>query len=248
MSHEADDTGAAGAAAETDGGLPAPVPTTVGWKADPVGRFDARYWNGEAWTEQVLDSQGQLGADAEPLADPARWLPREPVVIVPPPPATVVVPTPTLPPPPRGPVSPYPAQPQAKKPMSGWKIFGLVCLSLVVLVIGLGLLAFFTVVKPSFDEANGYLHDLQARDLKAAQQRMCNAAVSDPTSDLAHLDAVDWQGRYDLTQIGAMRGSSHISTVRGTVGANTTVIVHLGDNECILGIEIPGLPNATPTQ
>jgi len=37
---------------------PADVPAVhdAGWYADPGGTFDARYWDGSQWTEQVMDS------------------------------------------------------------------------------------------------------------------------------------------------------------------------------------------------
>jgi hypothetical protein len=243
MADQTDGTGAGGATAETTAGVPTPVPATVGWKPDPFHRFDARYWDGTTWTDQVLDRDGHLVADSTPLADPAQWLPREPVVVVPPPPMGFDG---SYPPPPPPVTSSYRTY-RAPKRMSGWKIFGLVILSLVAVFVALVLLAFFTVVKPSFDEANAYLGDLKARDLNAAQQRMCAAAVTDPATDLAHLESVGWEGRYDLTYIDATRGSNHISKVSGTVGSNTTVIVHLGDDDCIEGVEIPNLPIAAPT-
>jgi hypothetical protein len=36
---------------------PAPTPTVPsGWKADPTGRHQFRYWDGFIWTENVADS------------------------------------------------------------------------------------------------------------------------------------------------------------------------------------------------
>jgi hypothetical protein len=241
------DTGARPGAGPTPVLVPPPVPATQGWKPDPFRRFDARYWDGAVWTEQVLDGDGHLIADPEPLADPVRWLPREPEVVAPP--APNAGPNESYPPPPPPPLATpsYRTYRAPKTPMSGWKIFGLVCLALLVVGIGLVLVAFFTVIKPTFDEANAYLGDLKARELDSAQQRMCAGAVSDPVSDLAQLEAVGWQGRYDLTYIDATRGSTHISTVSGTVGANTAVIVHLGD-ECIQGVEIPNPSITAPAE
>ncbi|MBV8461731.1 MAG: DUF2510 domain-containing protein [Acidimicrobiales bacterium] len=34
--------------------LTSPVP--AGWKADPTGRHQFRYWNGRCWTENVADA------------------------------------------------------------------------------------------------------------------------------------------------------------------------------------------------
>ena len=31
-----------------------PSPATEGWKTDPTGRFDQRFWDGERWTKRVL--------------------------------------------------------------------------------------------------------------------------------------------------------------------------------------------------
>jgi len=130
-----------------------------------------------------------------------------------------------------------------KKRLSGWKIFAIVCAAVVALLVALTLVVFFATVKPALDEANAYLGDLQHRNLAAAQQRMCNSALSEPASDLAQLDTVRWGGRYELTDVEAIRGTANFTTVRGTVGNGAAVaIVHLGDGECILGIEVRTFP------
>lgn len=43
-------------------------PDTAGWHPDPLGRFQARYWDGERWTQHV----GRVAADGtrEQLEDP----------------------------------------------------------------------------------------------------------------------------------------------------------------------------------
>jgi hypothetical protein len=53
-------------------GPPPPMPATEGWKFDPFGRFEARRWDGSAWTTQVLHN-GCLEDDPAPLTDPGRW-------------------------------------------------------------------------------------------------------------------------------------------------------------------------------
>ena len=37
----------------------APTPTPAGWYGDPSGRHQYRYWNGTAWTEQVMSNNTQ---------------------------------------------------------------------------------------------------------------------------------------------------------------------------------------------
>jgi len=134
-----------------------------------------------------------------------------------------------------------------KKRLAGWKIFAIVCVAVVAVFIGLVLVVFFTSLKPALDEANAYLADLKHRDLVAAQQRMCTPALSDPASDLAQLDAVGWGGRYKLTDVDAIRGTVKATTVRGSVGNDAAVaIVHLGDGECIVGVEVRTFPLPSP--
>ncbi len=41
---------------------PAPVSAPPSWQADPSGRFDFRYWNGEEWTEFV-SQDGESSTD-----------------------------------------------------------------------------------------------------------------------------------------------------------------------------------------
>jgi Septum formation len=72
-----DDDAANGSERPRSASIPPPVPATVGWGLDPFGRFAARYWDGNDWTDQVLDHDGHLGTDAEPLRDPAAWLAAE---------------------------------------------------------------------------------------------------------------------------------------------------------------------------
>jgi Protein of unknown function (DUF2510)/Phospholipase_D-nuclease N-terminal len=43
--------------------LPGVAPVPAGWKADPAGRHQFRYWDGFAWTENVADA-GQQSRDA----------------------------------------------------------------------------------------------------------------------------------------------------------------------------------------
>src|SRR5215211_4491419 len=57
-------------------GPPAPVPPTEGWKLDPFGRYEARRWDGTAWTAEVLHN-GYLRDDPAPLVDPGRWAAQE---------------------------------------------------------------------------------------------------------------------------------------------------------------------------
>lgn len=45
------------------------------WLPDPGGRFDARYWDGGAWTTAVI-RDGQVDTDAVPVAAPSQELPR----------------------------------------------------------------------------------------------------------------------------------------------------------------------------
>ncbi len=40
----------------------AAAPAAAGWGADPTGRHQSRYWDGEAWTENVADD-GVAGTD-----------------------------------------------------------------------------------------------------------------------------------------------------------------------------------------
>lgn len=49
-----------------------------GWKRDPSGRFAGRYWDGERWTEHVMDANRVPGID--PVPEP----PRSPVPPAPP--------------------------------------------------------------------------------------------------------------------------------------------------------------------
>jgi len=41
----------------------------AGWFADPAGRFRFRYWDGDAWTDQVLD--GTSREEATDVLEPA---------------------------------------------------------------------------------------------------------------------------------------------------------------------------------
>jgi len=99
--------------------VPQPVPATMGWKPDPFRRFDARYWDGTAWTERVLDRGAHLVADPEPDADPARCLPREADIVVPPPPPSGRYDS-VPPPPPPSPGRRDGAYRPGKHRMSGW--------------------------------------------------------------------------------------------------------------------------------
>jgi molecular chaperone DnaK len=47
---------AAPASAPAAGTLAAPATTDAGWQADPTGRHEHRYWNGNAWTDDVSDA------------------------------------------------------------------------------------------------------------------------------------------------------------------------------------------------
>lgn len=47
-----------------------PVSAAPGWYPDPTGRWDARYWNGRAWTFGVLRE-----GDGTPHRDPPTMLP-----------------------------------------------------------------------------------------------------------------------------------------------------------------------------
>ncbi len=40
------------------------------WYADPTGRFAQRWWDGAAWTSEVVLAGGQQTADPAPLPDP----------------------------------------------------------------------------------------------------------------------------------------------------------------------------------
>lgn len=62
--------------------------TAAGWHADPSGKHELRYWNGDSWTEHVADDGVQTTAPltADPTGDPtaeadaaATAAPREPV-------------------------------------------------------------------------------------------------------------------------------------------------------------------------
>lgn len=69
---------------ETDGTPDAALqPTEAGWHADPFGRFERRWWDGDRWSEKVstgrakaLDPPGvntmptQFGTDEPAPADP----------------------------------------------------------------------------------------------------------------------------------------------------------------------------------
>jgi hypothetical protein len=72
----ADVDSTAGGSNATHAGPPAPVPPVEGWKLDPFGRYEARRWDGTAWTAQVLHN-GHLEDDPAPLADPGRWFAEE---------------------------------------------------------------------------------------------------------------------------------------------------------------------------
>lgn len=41
---------------------PATIEAPAGWRRDPAGRHESRYWNGLSWTEYVMNS-GQLSVD-----------------------------------------------------------------------------------------------------------------------------------------------------------------------------------------
>jgi len=69
---------------------------TPGWYPDPAGRFEQRYWNGAAWTEQVM-SRGVPGYDPLPPAPPA--IPQQTAYSGLPSPPTLYGPTPGTPPP-----------------------------------------------------------------------------------------------------------------------------------------------------
>jgi hypothetical protein len=51
-------------AVSTSPAPPPPPPTPPSWAADPVGRFELRYWDGARWTEHVSDHGVQR---ADPL-------------------------------------------------------------------------------------------------------------------------------------------------------------------------------------
>jgi len=95
----------------TRAGPLAPVPPTEGWKLDPFGRYEARRWDGTAWTAEVLHN-GYLKDDPTPLADPGQWVAAdvvrhdEPRRFDPPPPSAASGPR-AAPPPPSW-TSPYP--------------------------------------------------------------------------------------------------------------------------------------------
>ena len=57
------------------------VDIPAAWVADPTRRHEARYWDGERWTEHVSDA-GVSGAD--PLPPPPRPVPPPPRLAVPP--------------------------------------------------------------------------------------------------------------------------------------------------------------------
>jgi Septum formation len=48
--------------------LPTEVPEKIGWAPDPFNRFPSRCWDGQQWTDQVLDHSGRLRRDPSPLA------------------------------------------------------------------------------------------------------------------------------------------------------------------------------------
>ena len=50
-------------------GLAAPL-TGGQWYADPTGRFPQRWWDGTAWTQQVVIDSGQQTTDPTPLPVP----------------------------------------------------------------------------------------------------------------------------------------------------------------------------------
>lgn len=51
--------------------LSAPDDPTPGWKPDPSGRFDSRYWDGEAWTFRTT-SDGAEHRDPPTTRTPAQ--------------------------------------------------------------------------------------------------------------------------------------------------------------------------------
>lgn len=59
-----DETGAAGTGGQA-----------AGWYADPGGRYESRYWDGSAWTHDVVH-QGQQGTDSGPIGGPGGPAPR----------------------------------------------------------------------------------------------------------------------------------------------------------------------------
>jgi len=42
---------------DTDANPPAESPAEAGWHADPFGRFERRWWNGQRWSEKVADGK-----------------------------------------------------------------------------------------------------------------------------------------------------------------------------------------------
>lgn len=46
------------------------APGSGRWYADPTGRFAQRWWDGAAWTSEVVLAGGQQTADPAPLPDP----------------------------------------------------------------------------------------------------------------------------------------------------------------------------------
>src|SRR5258705_4596 len=46
-----------------------PAASPPGWDADPYGRHELRYWDGDGWTEHVSD-HGETAVDAPQTASP----------------------------------------------------------------------------------------------------------------------------------------------------------------------------------
>jgi len=51
---------------------------TAGWQADPTGRFEHRYWDGSAWTDNVSNAGVTSTDPFEPDAEPAGVAPDDP--------------------------------------------------------------------------------------------------------------------------------------------------------------------------
>lgn len=81
---------------------------TAGWQTDPTGRFEHRYWDGSAWTDNVSNAGVTSTDPYESSPEPAAAVPSDPTVEQPavPADATATWPATAAPPPPPAYVAP----------------------------------------------------------------------------------------------------------------------------------------------